>query len=65
MARPSKGIAETQLVVRLSHADRARIEALRDDLSKRAGGVKMELSAVVRAVLERGLASFDRDLKAR
>ncbi len=63
MARPSKGLSESQLVVRLSGEMRAKLEALRDALSKRAGGVAIPLSAVVRQALERGVERLERETR--
>jgi hypothetical protein len=63
MARPVVGAAkEKQLVVRLSADLRARLERVRETLSKRAGGVDLVTSHVVREVIERGLDSIERDL---
>jgi len=39
-----------------------RLERVRDALSKRAGGVDLVTSHVVREVIERGLDSIERDL---
>jgi predicted DNA-binding protein len=63
MARPIVGAAkDRQLVVRLPVALGARLERVRDALSKRAGGVDLVTSHVVREVIERGLDSIERDL---
>jgi hypothetical protein len=62
MARPSKGLSETQLVVRMPGDIRSRIERLRGELERRAGGAKLQTSAVVRLVLERGLDTLERGL---
>jgi predicted DNA-binding protein len=63
MARPIIGEAkDKQLVIRLPAELRARLERLRTALSKRAGGVDLVTSHVVREVLERGLDSIERDL---
>jgi predicted DNA-binding protein len=53
---------DRQLVVRLPAGLRARLERVRDALSKRAGGVDLVTSHVVREVIERGLDSIERDL---
>lgn len=63
MARPVVGAAkDKQLVVRLDAELRARLERVRVALSKRAGGVDLLTSHVVREVLERGLDSLEREL---
>jgi predicted DNA-binding protein len=63
MARPLVGAAkDRQLVVRLPADLRTRLERVRDALSKRAGGVDLVTSHVVREVIERGLDSIERDL---
>jgi predicted DNA-binding protein len=63
MARPIVGAAkDRQLVVRLLVALGARLERVRDALSKRAGGVDLVTSHVVREVIERGLDSIEGDL---
>ena len=63
MARPVVGAAkDKQLVIRLSSDLRARLERVREGLSKRAGGVDLVTSHVVREVIERGLDSLERDL---
>ena len=41
---------------------RARLERVREALSKRAGGVDLVTSHVIREVLERGLDSLEREL---
>ena len=63
MARPVVGAAkDQQLVVRLPSEVRARLERVRVALSKRAGGVDLVTSHLVRQVIERGLDSIERDL---
>jgi hypothetical protein len=63
MARPLVGPAkDAQLVVRMDAGLRARLERVRVALSKRAGGVELVLSHIVREVLERGLDSLEREL---
>jgi predicted DNA-binding protein len=63
VARPIVGAAkDRQLVIRLSADLRARLELVRAALSKRAGGVDLVTSHVVREVIERGLDSIERDL---
>jgi predicted DNA-binding protein len=63
VTRPVVGAAkDRQLVVRLSADLRARLERVRVALSKRAGGVDLLTSHVVREVIERGLESIERDL---
>jgi predicted DNA-binding protein len=44
---------------------RARLERVREALSKRAGGVDLVTSHVVREVIERGLDSIERDLSRK
>ena len=64
MARPVVGAAkDRQLVVRLPNALTQRVEAIRVALSKRAGGVDLVSSHVVREILERGCESLERELK--
>jgi predicted DNA-binding protein len=64
MARPVVGAAkDRQLVVRLPHVLRQRVEAIRVALSKRAGGVDLVSSHVVREIIERGCESIERELK--
>ena len=66
MARPVVGAAkDRQLVVRLPAGLRARLERVREALSKRAGGVDLVTSHVVREVIERGLDSIERDLSRK
>jgi predicted DNA-binding protein len=66
MARPVVGAAkERQLVVRLPAELRARLERVRETLSKRAGGVELLTSHVVREVIERGLDSIERELSRK
>jgi hypothetical protein len=66
MARPVVGAAkDRQLVVRLSTDLRARLERVREALTKRAGGVDLVTSHLVRQVLERGLDSLERELARR
>lgn len=63
MVRPVVGAAkDRQLVVRLSADLRNRLERVREALSKRAGGVDLVTSHVVREVMERGLDSIEREL---
>jgi predicted DNA-binding protein len=63
MARPIVGEAkDRQLVIRLPAELRTRLERVRVALSKRAGGVDLVTSHVVREVLERGLDSIEREL---
>jgi len=63
VARPVVGAAkDKQLVVRLDAELRARLERVRVALSKRAGGVDLVTSHLVRQVIERGLDSIERDL---
>ena len=47
---------------RLDTELRARLERVREALSKRAGGVDLVTSHVVREVIERGLDSIEREL---
>jgi len=64
MARPVVGAAkDRQLVVRLPTELRQRVEAIRQALSKKAGGVDLVTSHVVREIIERGCDSMERDLK--
>ena len=63
MARPVVGAAkDKQLVVRLDAELRARLESAARTRSRRAGGVDLVTSRVVREVIERGLDSIERDL---
>jgi predicted DNA-binding protein len=55
-------LPRTSSVIRLSADLRARLERVRDDPSKRAGGVDLVTSHVVREVIERGLDSIEREL---
>jgi predicted DNA-binding protein len=64
VARPVVGAAkDRQLVVRLPTELRQRVEALRVALSKRAGGVDLVTSHIVREIIERGCESLERDLR--
>jgi len=66
VARPVVGAAkDRQLVVRLPQELRQRVEALRVALSKRAGGVDLVTSHVVREIIERGCESFERELRRK
>jgi hypothetical protein len=47
---------------RLDTEFRARLERVREALSKRAGGVDLVTAHVVREVVKRGLDSMERDL---
>jgi predicted DNA-binding protein len=64
MARPVVGAAKDRQL-RLPADLRARLERVREALSKRAGGVDLVTSHVVREVIERGLDSMERDLSRR
>ncbi len=50
---------------RLDTELRARLERVREALSKRAGGVDLVTAHVVREVIERGLDSLDRELRPK
>ena len=64
MARPIVGAAkDRQMVVRLPTELRQRVEAIRVALSKRAGGVDLVTSHLVRQILERGCESIERELR--
>jgi len=64
VARPVVGAAKDhQLVVRLPNELRKRVEALRAALTKRAGGVDLLTSHVVREIIERGCESFEKELR--
>jgi predicted DNA-binding protein len=64
VARPVVGAAkDRQLVVRLPTELRQRVEALRVALSKRAGGVDLVTSHIVREIIERGCESIERELR--
>jgi len=64
VARPLVGPRkDQQLVVRLPNELRRRVEALRAALSKRAGGVDLVYSHVVREIIERGCEALERELK--
>jgi len=64
MARPLVGPKkDMQLVVRLPNELWRRVEALRAALSKRAGGVDLVYSHVVREIIERGCEALERELK--
>jgi len=52
-------------VVRLPADLRARLERVGEALSKRAGGVDLVTSHVVREVIEQGLDSMERDLSRK
>jgi predicted DNA-binding protein len=51
------------MVVRLPTELRQRVEAIRVALSKRAGGVDLVTSHLVRQILERGCESIERELR--
>lgn len=64
MARPNTGRMEgRQLVVRLSVAERERLERLARVMGERIGGVPQTLAAVVRVALARGVESLERENK--
>jgi predicted DNA-binding protein len=64
VARPVVGAAKNrQLVVRLPTELRQRVEAIRLALSKRAGGVDLVTSHIVREIIERGCESIERELR--
>ena len=66
MARPIVGSAhDRQLVVRLPAELRQRVENLRLALSKKAGGVELVTSHVVRELIERGCESLEQELKSQ
>lgn len=66
MARPIVGAAkDKQLVIRLDAKLRSRLERVREALSKRASGVDLVTSHIVREALERGLDSLERDLSKK
>jgi hypothetical protein len=54
---------DRQLVVRLPAGLRQRVETIRQALSKKAGGVDLVTSHVVRELIERGCDSLERELK--
>jgi predicted DNA-binding protein len=54
---------DRQLVVRLPNELRKRVEALRAALTKRAAGVDLLTSHVVREIIERGCESFEKELR--
>jgi hypothetical protein len=63
MARPVVGAAkDRQLLVRLSSDPLGRLERVREQLSKRDGGVDLVSSHLVRQVIERGLDALEREL---
>ena len=65
-ARPLVGSPkDRQLGVRLPADLHARLEWVREALSKRAGGLDLVTSHVVREVIERGLDSMERDLSRK
>jgi predicted DNA-binding protein len=64
VARPIVGAAkDRQMVVRLPTQLRQRVETIRMGLSKRAGGVDLVTSHVVRELIERGCESIERELR--
>jgi len=64
MARPIVGPKkDAQLVVRLPNELRRRVEALRVALSRKAGGVELVYSHILRVVIERGCEALERELK--
>lgn len=66
MARPIVGKAkDAQLVVRLPSDLRERVEAIRAKLSKRAQGVDLVTSSVVRQLIEIGCDSMERTLERK
>lgn len=66
VARPVVGaVKDRQLVVRLPNALRQRVEVLRLALSKKAGGVDLIYSHVVRELIERGCESLERELRLK
>ena len=66
VARSVVGAAkDRQLVVRLPAGLRARLERVREALSKRAGGVDLVTSHVVGEVIKRGLDSVERDFSRK
>ena len=66
MARPLKGPRkDAQLVVRLDPDVRKRLERVRDELTRRASGVEIVTSHVVREALVRGLEALERELRLR
>jgi len=66
MARPLKGPRkDAQLVVRLDPDVRKRLERVREALTKKASGVEIVTSHVVREALVRGLDSLERQLRVR
>lgn len=66
MVRPLKGPRkDAQLVVRLDPELRERLERVRDALTKKASGVEIVTSHVVRTALERGLDSLERELRLK
>jgi hypothetical protein len=64
VARPVVGAAkDRQIVVRLPAAMRNRVEAIRAAASRRAGGVELVTSHIIREVIERGCQSLERELR--
>ena len=66
MARPLKGPRkDAQLVVRLDPEVRKRLERVREALTKKASGVEIVTSHVVRTALERGIETLERELRLK
>ena len=66
MARPLRGSRkDAQLVVRLEPEVRRRLERVREALTKKASGVEIVTSHVVRTALERGLKTLERELRLK
>ena len=51
--------------MRLPNELRRRVEALRVALSKKAGGVDLVYSHIVRQIIERGCESIERELRLK
>jgi len=55
-------MAESPISIRLDEGLLARLDALAEELTKRAAGARVGRSSVMRLALERGLASLEGEL---
>lgn len=54
---------ETNVMARLDDATLARVDALHEELTRRAAGVRVSRAAVIKQAILRGLDSLERETK--
>ncbi len=54
---------ETNVMARLSDEELARVDALHEELTRRAAGVRVSRAAVVKQAILRGLEVLEREIR--